>query len=95
MRLILTETEKKAATWSELDNKSLGKFVKASMFTLKDMAEERNKLLFLTAAIILCCEAASANADKMTQTLEGLTAHGRPLGNWKVTAQRQISKSGL
>ena len=50
MRLILTEAEKKAATWAELDDASLGKFVKAMMFHTKLASDEQGKILLMSAA---------------------------------------------
>jgi len=92
MELILTDAEKKAATWTELDDKSLGKVVKAMMFNIKNTCEEQDKLFHLSAAIILCSIAAEANADKMTHTVEGLTIKGQPFGNWKVTIKPSHSR---
>ncbi len=89
--LILTEDEKAAATWAELDDDALGKVVKAGMFRLKHISDEQKKLFAMYAAMILCSEAAAANADKFTLTVEGLTVKGQPIGTWKVTIKKQIS----
>ncbi len=88
MKLIMTDAEKKAATWAELDDAALGKVVKANMFVLKHVSEEQQKLFFMSAAIILCSSAAEANADRLTQTIKGLTVKGKPFGNWKVVIKR-------
>lgn len=86
--LILTEAEKAAATWAELDDEALGKVVKATMFSIKAIAQEQDKLFVFAAATILCSEAAEANADKLTQTIEGLRRNGEPVGDWEVTIRR-------
>ena len=89
MKLILTEAEKKAATWAELDDDSLGKVVKAMMFKIKTASDEQGKIFLLSAAMMLCSVAAEANAEKLTQTIEGLTVKGQSFGNWKVTIKKQ------
>jgi hypothetical protein len=92
MKLILTEAEKKAAKWADLDNESLGKVVKATMFVLKKASDEQKQLWFISAAIMMCSAAVDANADTYKQTIEGLTIEGKSFGNWKVTIQRVDSK---
>lgn len=87
-KLILTEAEKKAATWEELDDDALGKVVKANMFKLQNWAKEQDRIFFMTAAIILCSMAHEANADTFTQEINNLTSKGKPCGNWKVTIKR-------
>jgi len=89
MKLTLTDAEKKSATWAELDDDALGKVVKAMMFKLKNTSDEQGKLSYLSAALILCSAAVEANADKLTQTIEGLTIKGQSLGNWKVIIKKQ------
>ena len=93
MKLILTEAENKAATWVELDDESLGKVVKAMMFKIKTASDEQSKIIYLSAAMILCSAAAESNADKLTQTIEGLTIKGLPFGNWKVTIKKQSKRT--
>ncbi len=88
MELILTEAEKKAATWSELDDATLGKVVKATMFKIEHTSNEQQKLTMFAAALLLCTMAAEANADTLKQTIEGLTVKGKPLGDWKITIKR-------
>lgn len=89
MKLILTAAEKKAATWAELDDASLGKVVKAMMSKIRETSEEQGKLFYLSAAIILCGAAVDANADRLVQTIEGLTIKGQTWGNWKIIIQKQ------
>jgi cyanate lyase len=87
MKLILTKAEKKA-TWAELDDGSLGKVVKAAMFQIKQEAEKQDKVSLLSAALLLCSMAFETNADKLTQTIEGLTIKGEPFGNWRVVISK-------
>jgi hypothetical protein len=87
MKLILTEAEKKAATWLELDNDSLGKFVKANISHLKEKSE--NIAIFtLACATALCSMAAEANAGTFILTFDGLKNKSNDFGNWKVTIRR-------
>ncbi len=88
MKLILTEAEKKAATWAELNDAALGKAVKSGMFQLEHISDEKGKLYFLSAAILLCSIAVKANTDKLKQTIRGLTIRGEPCGNWEVVISK-------
>jgi len=88
MELILTEEEKQAATWAELDDESVGKVVKAMMFKVKEFGDENNRLFTLSAAIALCSLVAATNADRFTTTLENLTHKGQPLGDWKINIHK-------
>ena len=93
-QLILTDEEKQAKTWAELDDASLGKVVKAEMFNIKTASKQMKRLLLFSAAMILCTAAADANADKLTQTIEGLTTKGKPIGDWKVTIKKLALPGG-
>lgn len=84
MELILTESEKAAATWLELDDESVGKLVKATMFKIKQFSDESEKIYLWSAALMLCSAVAETNAGKYEQTIEGLTVHDKPYGNWKL-----------
>ena len=95
MKLILTEAEKKAATWLELDDDSVGKFVKANATHFYNKATEGEKIFLMAAAMALCSAAAKANADTLKQTIEGLTVKGKPFGNWIVTIQKVLASDAL
>jgi len=73
MELILTDAERKALTWTELDDAALGKVVKAMMCQIKIEGDEQEKLLFFSASLILCLASAEVNVDKHLLTIEGLT----------------------
>lgn len=89
MKLILTEAEKKAKIWLELDDESVGKMVKATAFKIKEHDTEDDKIAFWSAALILCGQAAEANADSYTTTMEGLTIHGKSFGTWEITIKKK------
>jgi hypothetical protein len=88
MKLILTEKEKKAATWCELEDESLGKVIKSMMFRIKQASEEKERLPLLSAAMMLCSATAETNADTATFTVEGLKNKTNDFGNWKVVIKR-------
>jgi hypothetical protein len=85
MQLILTDDEKKAATWLELDDESIGKIVKAGAFEIKNVSEEEDRLTLYSAALILISATAKTNADKLKQTINRLTIQGKPYGDWILT----------
>lgn len=87
-KLILTEEEQVVKTWAELDNETLGKVVKSMIFGIKKTSEEQNKMLSYAAALILCDIAMETNADKITETIEGLTLSNKLFGNWKITVRK-------
>jgi hypothetical protein len=90
MELILTEAEKKAATWLELDDESVGKLVKASALKIIDNDNEQGRVAFWSAAIILCSMAAEANAETFKQTLDNLTIKGKSFGKWELTIKKKL-----
>ena len=87
VKLILTEKEKRLATWLELDDASLGKFVKANISKVKELREDVG-IFVMSLATAFCSIAAEANADKFSITVEGLKNKNNDFGNWKVTAKR-------
>lgn len=88
MELILTEAEKKANTWLELDDDSVGKLVKATALNMKSVDTEWKRVGYWSAALMLCSLAAEANADTFSQELDNLTIKDKSFGKWKVTIQR-------
>ncbi len=91
-KLILTDTEKEAKLWSDLDDASLGKVVKAQIFKMKNWSDERDKIALMSAATMICAMSAKVNADITTITLTGLTHVGKSIGDWKVTAKKVPQK---
>lgn len=86
--LILTEEEKQAPTWLELDDETIGKIVKATQLTIFNHQQETEKIHWFSAALILCSLAVEANADKYSQDIIGLTLHGKKLGDWNITVKK-------
>jgi hypothetical protein len=88
MKLILTEAEKKAKTWLELDDESVGKMVKATAFNIAEYSEDK-KIFFMSAALVLCgIVVDDGNIGTMSITLDNLTRKNKSVGNWKVTVEK-------
>ena len=86
-QLILTEKEKKLASWLDLDDESLGKFVKANICKVKELKPDIG--IFLMSLVTAFCSIAhETNADTFSIEVKGLKNKTNDLGNWKVTAKR-------
>jgi len=86
--LKMTEEEKAAATWFELDDATIGKMVKMGTLTILNSSKERERMWWYSAALLLCNLAADANADKFIQEITGLSHGDKPLGDWRITLER-------
>ncbi len=89
--LILTDEEKAAALWSDLDDAALGKLVKKKIAFLNDAATQLDRVTTFAAAMLLCCSASEQGAAEIAFEIEGLTQSERDFGDWKVVAVK-ISK---
>ena len=87
--LILTDDEKSAALWRDLDDAALGKLVKKKMALITDAATELDLVTTFAAAMLLCCSAAEQNANTMTLQFTELTQGGRDFGDWEVIATKK------
>jgi len=90
--LILTDAEKAAALWSELDDAALGKLVKKKISLITSTAEQLDRITTLAAAMLLCCAASEQNASEISFEINGLIQDGRQFGNWKVMAIRTVKE---
>lgn len=86
--LTLTEDEKKANSWLDLEDSALGKMVKATALQIKEGPENSERVWFMSAAILMCSLANDVNADTSKTDLKGLTHAGKPFGDWRVTIKR-------
>lgn len=86
--LILTDEEKAAATWMELDDATIGKLVKKTALGLHSLNAEQAHVWWWSAALLLCGMASDANADKFEQEITGFTESGEDRGNWRITVER-------
>lgn len=90
--LTLTEEEKALALWRDLDDASLGRFLKKLMSVVQTSAQEREVALAVAASLHLVCQASAAGSDELEVRLEGVTEAGEPLGTWTVLAKRQATE---
>ncbi len=86
--LILTEAEKKANTWLELDDDTIGKLTKKLALSLIAEDKERERVWVMSAALVLTGLAYDANADEIVVSLDKMTRGGRVCGDWKITVEK-------
>ena len=86
--LILTDAEKAAELWTDLDDPALGALLRKKLIMLKTAAEQMDRTITMTAGLLLCCAASEAGASELTMTLEDVTQSGRDFGNWQIVAMR-------
>lgn len=86
--LILTNEEKAAATWFELDDATVGKIVKTTALGLLEHTNEQGRVWWFAAALLLCGMTDDANADTFSQEVNNFTHGSDDRGNWRVTVER-------
>jgi hypothetical protein len=87
-KLILTDEEKAALLWSDLDDAALGKLVKKKIALLTDASDQLDLVTIFTAAMLLCCAASERGASQIALEIDGLTQENREFGDWKVVAMK-------
>lgn len=87
--LILTDEEREANSWLDLDDASLGRVVKQSALVLAEGQTRAERVMAITCAMMLCIQVAETNADTATIELAGLTRVGVPIGDWTVRLERK------
>lgn len=87
-QLLMSDEEKAAALWTDLDDESLGKLLRKTLTSLTTAAEQQDRLFAYAAGLLICCNAAEANANELRMTLDGVTQAGREFGDWTVVATR-------
>lgn len=92
--LILTEAEKEAATWLELDDATLGKLVKKQALAITAKSDDMERVTTLSAAMLLCGYAVEASAETATHNLRGFTKAGAEFGDWQVTVEKLPDTQG-
>lgn len=88
-QLILTDEEKSAALWTDLDDASLGKLLKKKMALIKSSSDQLERVNTVAAAMLLCCFASENNAAEMILSLDGVTQAERDFGDWIVTVMKK------
>lgn len=87
--LIMTDEERAAALWSELDDAALGKLVRKQIALITKASEQMDRVTLFSAALLICCGAAEMNAGMAQYDIEGVTQDGRDFGDWTVVATKK------
>jgi hypothetical protein len=89
--LILSDDDKAAARWLEMDDASVGKLVKYTQLVFLREDEERERVWTWSAALLLCGIAHVANAGDMVLEVDGITLENGavPIGDWEVVVRRR------
>ena len=90
-KLILTETEKKAANYLEWSDDALGKAVKKLALGIADH-KGGDAAAYTACATMLACMAADKNASTATMELLGVTDGEKNVGDWKIVISRIAPK---
>jgi hypothetical protein len=86
--LILTPEEEKAESFLDWDDASLGRAIKAGLFTLQDSADNTEKLIAYTAAMVFTTMLAKQNADILSLNIQDTTWREIPQGDFLITVHR-------
>lgn len=87
--LILTDAEKAAALWSDLDNAALGAIARKNIHSLESASAQANKIAAIGACLLLIGEAARSGAEEYELSLDGVTLRGFESGDWAVSVRRK------
>jgi hypothetical protein len=93
--LILTDEEKAAELWSDLDDAALGKLVKKQIAMITKAAEQMDRATLFSAALLICCGAAEVNAKKAEFDIDGVSHGERDFGDWTVVATKKPANAEL
>ena len=88
MELILTEEEKAAATWLELDDAAVGRMVKYNCGLIAQFCDEHERIRNMAAGLMLVTATAECNAEELTQTLHGCSSGDKEIGDWEITIRK-------
>lgn len=97
-QLILTEEEKAAISWLDMDDDALGKLCRKACLIIPqhedlDNPDDRKQVWASSAGMLLCGVTDDANATTAVFTFEGLTHGDKQRGNWRVTVERLDSEN--
>lgn len=86
-KLILTDEEKKSASFLDWDDDALGKAVKNIALIFNDDRGE-DTLKHLGAVSFMIARCIDLNAEQGKVKVEGLTQDGEPLGDWEIEVRK-------
>lgn len=95
--LILTDEEKAAQYWNDIDDAALGKAVKSMWFNHVWSMTAENDALDLahkTATIGMCCRLHALNATDFECSVRGVHNGDLPCGDWRIVFERTDVKEG-
>jgi hypothetical protein len=90
-QLILTDAERAALLWTDLDDAALGALLRKKIAFLQTAAEQMDRTVAMAAGLLLCCAAAEQGASEMHTELEGVTQDGRDFGDWRVSVVKRTT----
>lgn len=88
-QLILSDAEKAAQLWTDLDDASLGAMLRKKLAVLDEAAMQMNMTFTVAAAMMVCCHAAETQSNELRIEVDGITQDGRAFGDWSVVATRK------
>lgn len=86
-KLILTEEEKKAASFIEWDDATIGKRVKELALKLMKNHGYNQALFANTAVLLLVGLAHELDSEKDIYEIEDVTVNGDLIGSWRITVE--------
>ena len=100
-QLILTDEEKAALSWLDMDDDALGKLCRKACLVIlqkeksEDNPDDRKSVWAASAGMMLCGVADDANATTATFHFDGLTHGDKERGNWRVTVEKLDTENVL
>ncbi len=96
-QLILTDEEKAALSWLDMDDDALGKLCRKACLVIPQYKDEENPddrkpVWAASAGMLLCGVVDDANATRAIFNFEGLTHRDKERGNWRVTVEKLDSE---
>lgn len=84
--LVITDEERKAATYLDWSDEAIGKACKKVALILQDNSGEK-AMRYTGAAVFIIAAAIEAGSEETTIELENAT-NPEPLGSWKITLEK-------
>jgi hypothetical protein len=92
--LILSDVEKAALLWTDLDDQALGALLRKKIVVLQTAASQMDMSFATAAALLLVGTAGETNSNSLQVSLESVTQGGRDLGDWDVTVTKKETAHG-
>lgn len=92
--LNLTDAEKAAVLWTDMDDESLGRLLRKKLVFLATASAQMDRTVSTAAALVLCCDVAEANATEARMDFDGVTQGGRDFGDWQIVVTKRVDATG-